>query len=272
MTIPLKTCEEHREYVEHLARISFYFARRWLKAKYPEHSMGELIRDHTPLLYHALNYLDNATQWDNPDCHRILTEADNLSLLSPDEFEDGMWEFIHPLARERAVLNYPDSVGIKVLPGWNCGSLKYDPPQTGIPPTWCTVHILNAVGPYSLFDDPEYLPACFQLLMKEGSIRFGYDTLYCGSWLNHRADWLSFFPEEWRSNLSPLSPDPVPRWHFGWWGQLVTGRGTVNPKAEIFVRENGYLKYQYRTSHCSFENMKRHLAEINKTAIDREEK
>ena len=72
-----------------------------------------------------------------------------------------------------------------------------------------------------------------------------------------------YFPQEWRDNLekAPSTP-PVPQWHYGWWGQLVTGKGTINPKTDAFVRENGYLKYNCLSSHCTFENMRKHLKEV----------
>ena len=53
--------EEHKVYVEQMARIYFFVARR-LKEKTPETPISELIRNHTPLFFHALNYMDYETQ------------------------------------------------------------------------------------------------------------------------------------------------------------------------------------------------------------------
>ena len=259
----LKTLEEHCKYVEGFARVSFFFARKWLMPKFPEKKPGELIRDHTPLLYHGLNY-PPAAQSENPECQKILSRADDLAGLEPEEFEETMWNEIRDLAAKRAELNYPNAVGVKAPASWNCGSLKYDPPfeHPNLDPGQVTFHIANAVGPKSIFDDPDYLPHCFLLLMKEAQFRFGCHTLFTSTWLNERQAFLNCFPQEWRRNMSPRPEEhPVPRWHFGWWGQLVTGRGTINPKAEKFVRENGYLKYCCLASHCSFENMRKHLRE-----------
>ena len=259
----LKTLEEHRRYVEGLARVSFFFARKWLVPKFPEKKPGELIRDHTPVLYHGLNYPVSA--WaENPECRDMLDRADRLADLEPEEFEETMWNGIKELAEKRAELNYPNAVGVKAPASWNCGSLKYDPPSEhpNLDPDQVTFHIANAVGPKSIFDDPDYLPHCFLLLMKEAEFRFGSHTLFTSTWLNEREAFLNCFPQEWRDNMSPRPEEhPVPRWHFGWWGQLVTGRGTINPKAEKFVRENGYLKYCCLASHCSFEKMRKHLKE-----------
>ena len=152
---------------------------------------------------------------------------------------------------------------MKAPASWNCGSLKYDVPAAAALESGRVVfHIANAVGPKSIFEDPDYLPHCFLLLMKESEFRFGVNVLFTSTWLNEKKAFLACFPQEWLDNLSPRPEEkPVPRWHFGWWGQLVTGRGTINPKAEKFVRENGYLKYCCLASHCSFENMRKHLRE-----------
>ena len=260
----LKTLEEHFEYVKRMTRVSFFFARKWLVPQFPETSIGELIRDHTPALYHGLNYEDYQTKWDNPDCRNILSHANDLSALSPEDFEEEMWKFIEKLARKRAELTYPAAVGIQAPPDWNCGSLKYDLPANhpDMDPNWIVFHIANAVGPKSIFDDPTYLPCCFLLLMKEAEIRFNSNILYTSTWLNEKEEFLQIFPQEWRDNREPCDKKPVPGWHFGWWGQLVTGKGTVNPKTEKFARENGYLKYACRMSYCSFSSMRRHLKQF----------
>ncbi len=257
----LKTPEENREYVEHMARVSFYFARRWLTQRLPDKPLSELIRDHTPVLYHGLEHLDNETKWNNPECQKILSKADELAALPPDEFENAMWEFVKDYAMKRADEFYPKSVGIMPPANWNCGSLRYDPPKPQLPPGWCVFHISNTVGPKSIFDDPKYLPACFQLLLKESEMRFGFTTLYTGTWLNEREEFLENFPDEWRKNLSKPDKDitQIPPWHFGMWGQIVTARGTINPKIEAMVREEGHLRYCERSSHCSYEAMKKHV-------------
>lgn len=257
-----KTAEEHFEYVKKLARVSFFYARCHLMPRFPESKISELIKKHTPLLYEALGYHDYETGWDNPDCRAILDKADELSALSPTDFEEEMWNSIELLARCRVADDYSHTLGAITPESWNCGSLKYGPPQKKRPPEWCAFHIANAVAPKSIFADSDYLPACFRLLLTESSIIFGYTVLYTCSWLNDREEWLRLFPDEWRRNLSPRSEKPVPEWNFGWWGQLVNARGSINPKAESFVRANGFLKYECRTSHCGFDDMFKHLEQI----------
>ena len=257
----LKTLEEHFYYVERFARVSFFFASKHLKDRFPEQKLSELITNHTPIRYHGFNLTPQEWESDKT-CTALLADADNFAHLPAEEFEEMMWNRYADFARERAEINYPNAVGIKAPPSWNCGSLKYDAPSDhpALPPERIVFHIANAVGPYSIFDDEEYLARCFLLLMKETKVKYGSSDLYTGTWLNEHPSFLKYFPEEWHKNMAPAPEGKaVPQWHFGWWGQLVTGRGTINPKTEQFARDNGYLKYSCRSSHCSYEAMEEHL-------------
>ena len=259
----LKTLEEHCTYVERFARISFFYASKYLSKRFPEKKLSELITAHTPIRYHGFNL--SQEEWKTePRCLRLLEDADTLSSLPPEEFEEEMWKRNSAFARERAELNYPNAVGVKAPPSWNCGSLKYDTPaeHPALSPRRIVFHIANSVGPYSIFEDSEYLARCFLLLLKETRLKYGSDDLFTGTWLNEHPSFLKYFPEEWRTNMAPRKEEkPVPEWHFGWWGQLVTGRGTINPKAEDFVRQNGCLRFACRSSHCSYDAMEKHLKE-----------
>jgi len=252
-----KTLEEHKAYVEQMVRLSFFFARRWLKGQSPEKPLGELLRDHTPLFHHALDYHDYETKWNNSDCLQIAAKVDDLQGLPENEFEERMYAEIKNLAMERAERFYLESVGVTVPKDYNAGSLKYDPPKSSRPANYCNFHIANAVSPKSIFDDPEYLPGCFRELMDKSEKEYGYDTLGTSTWLDDNPRWLRLFPREWHDNLSPRTDDVG--WNFGNWGQLVTARGTFNEKAGQYVRENGKLKYKARGSHCSFAEMRKYL-------------
>lgn len=257
-----KTLEEHEAYIEQMCRVSFFFPNRWLRARTPEKPLSELLRDHTPLFFHALNYLDYETKWNNPDCLRIMAKADELQELPPSEFEERMWAEIKDLAMERAKCFYPESVGIAMPKDWNVRSLKYDPPKSDLPQNYCCFHIANALAPHSIYDNPKHLPECFLELMERSEKEYGYDTLYTGTWLNDTPRWLALFPEEWTASLSPRG-DSI-GWHFGYWGQMVTARGTFKEKAGQHLRQHGELKYKGRTSHCSFVAMRAHIKNIVK--------
>ena len=262
MRIKKKSLEEHKEYIEQFCRVSFFFAGL-LKNKVRNKTISEFLRDHTPLFYHALNYLDKETGWNNPDCLQIMKKANELEISSGQEFEEIMYREVRDLAMERAEKFYSTSVGVQVPSDWNVGSLKYDSPSQKLPADYCKFHIANAVAPKSIFDDHEYLPKCFIELMDRSEKEYGYDTLYTETWLNDTPRWLALFPQEWHDNLSPATDNVT--WHFGHWGQLVSARGTFNYKAGDYLRENGYLRYNNRSSHCSFQAMRKHLEQILKS-------
>lgn len=267
MALEKKTLEEHKLYGEQMARLAFYFAKKWLAPRNPDKPLSELLKNHTPLFYHALHFSPDS--WMNvPGCVQIMNQADRLADLSPEEFEEEMWAFTRILSWTQAEDNYPCGVGINTKNHWNCGTLKYDPPNENLQKGWVVFHISNAIGPHSIFEDPEYLPRCFQLLMKETEIRYGCDTLYTSTWLNSREEWLKIFPDEWRENMTPTTDEEseegrlFPPWHFGWWGQIVTKRGTIHPSMDQYIRENGKLKFACKASHCSFKNMREHLKQF----------
>ena len=96
-----KTLEEHLLYTEQLARLSFFYARRFLLPRMNGKSLGDCLRDHTPLLYHALNFTDFESNWNSDDCNAILRKADSLAALPAEKFEEEMWRhYLHPLARK----------------------------------------------------------------------------------------------------------------------------------------------------------------------------
>ena len=255
----LKTLEEHKVYTERLARISFFYAQKYLRALLPGASISECLKDHTPLLYHALFHSEAMGKWDDPESLRILAKAEELSALPPEEFEEAMWDYIRDYSHERAEWNYPRGVGIAHPPSWHCGSLTYESPTPKRPPTWVAFHIANGVGPHSIFEDPDYLPKCLRLLMAEARIRFGADTLTTSTWLNDRPRWQALFPKSWMENLSPLKDPFIPVWSVAAWGQIIDSRGCVVPEREQELRETGHFRYQTRSSHCTFADLEAHL-------------
>jgi len=249
--VAVKTLQEHLNFVEEAARLSFHFS--WhLQSQLPDETLSDIIRKHTMLYYHLLNL-----PADQPRPELVAVPA-----AGAEEFEQAMWSFCKDFIVEKATAFYPDSIG---MPGyinkpryqWNCGSLKYDPPHLELP-GYCVFHIANGTAPLSIFDVPGHLLECFEKLIRDSEKEYGYTTLYTMTWLNDRKDFLFYFPEEWRENLTPWEKR-IPGWSIGDWGQLLTARGLLNPKTAAFVRENGYLKYCSRKSHCSYKNMKLHL-------------
>lgn len=255
----LKSLEEHLFSIETMARLSFFYAARWLKMEFaPEKSMSDCLSCHTPLLFHGLICYDREKWQEHPACRLIMDEADKLADLAPDRFENAMWEKCGAAIRQRAEETYSDSRGIGTPPSWNCGSLKYDPPRPETPNV-CAFHIYNTVPPHSIFEDTEYLVCCFRLLMKETELRYGADTLTTSTWLNDRSRWLKFFPDEWQQNLSPRDTGRLPGVTVGDWGFIIDARGCINPKWDLYIRENGRFPFYQRKSHCSYTAMRQHL-------------
>jgi hypothetical protein len=247
----VKTLKEHLEFVQEISLLSFSFAWK-LQTKLPEENLSDILRLHTMLYYHILNLPTEKTRTELSAC-----KAENA-----EDFEKVMWDRTKDFILDKASKFYPDSIGmpgyIKPESHWNCGSLKYDPPHLGLSGNPCVFHIANTTAPRSIFEVKGHLLECFEKLICSSEKEYGYTTLYTSTWLNDREDFLHFFPQEWRDNLSPREKR-IPGWTVADWGQLLTGRGLLNKKTAAFARENGVLKYCNRSSCCSFANMKKHL-------------
>jgi len=256
----VKTATEHRDYVRALARISFHFAYHWWQ-DHDDGSIAEAISKRTPLCHHALNLLRNEGE-SHPVWQDVLTQAEAAvaDVEDADAFEQAMFDHVRAFADERADRFYAESVGVMLPRDWNVRSLKYDPPHEHLPAGYCNYHIANALAPRSILADPRHLPECFLEMMDRTEREYGYHTLHTSTWLNEEPRWLALFPQEWHDNLSPAS-DTI-HWHFGYWGQLVNARGTLNQKAAQYLRENGRFRYLPRSSHCSFAAMREHLATL----------
>lgn len=243
----------------------------------------DVLNTHTPFFYHALRFSEpselkdfypekdiDAMNWQEqmalgekrPEWQGIANYAQEMinKTTSAEDFERKMVECVKDVLNTRATQTYPIDVGIAPSPDYNAGSLKYDPPKDGQPKTNCVFHIANAISPQSIFDSPTYLPKCFLTLMEKSEKDYGYTTLTTSTWLNDYPRWLAIFPEEWLANLSP--PSENIGWHFGYWGQMVTARGTFNHKAGDYLRQHGVMKYKIRHSSCSFANMKEKMYQI----------
>ena len=75
----LKTEAEHREYLEQMAALSFFFAKKWLAAEFPAERISTLLLQHTPLL-HYLNFTEK--EWtSHPDCCGFCRNLMNCNLF-----------------------------------------------------------------------------------------------------------------------------------------------------------------------------------------------
>ncbi len=254
----IKSLAEHVISIEDMAKFSFFYAARYLPGMVPDKSLAEALFDHTPLLFHGLNYREKEHFAEINLCRMLADGCERFAGIAPTDFEQEMWNLCGDAIKLRAEELYEKSRGVATPPGWNCGSLKYDMPEPE-EPHLCRFHIYNTVSPASVFDDPEYLILCFKLMMKECELRFNADTLITSTWLNEHPRWLEFFPEEFRNSFAPRKTDYVPNRTVGSWGFLYDRRGCMNMKYIRQIRENGVLPFIPRTGRCSFELMRRHL-------------
>ena len=127
-------------------------------------------------------------------------------------------------------------------------------------------HIANAISPKSIFDDPLYLPCCFMIMMEQVEALYQAEYILTGTWLNSNSKWLELFPQEWHDNLS--APPADIKWHYGFWGQFITARGTFNDKLGDYFRTNRKFRYSLRSSKCTLAAMRKHLRARLFTAQD----
>ena len=77
------------------------------------------------------------------------------------------------------------------------------------------------------------------------------------TWLNANAKWLALFPKEWHDNLTEPSTDV--KWHYGYWGQFISARGTFNDRLGDYVRSTRKFRYYPRGSKCTLAAMRSHM-------------
>ena len=260
MEIKPKTIEEHREYIHQIVHLKLFFLWNWLKA-HPEELLPEVLRERVDIYRKtAVNdELLNPTnlKFHNPEWLEYERRLEELfEKYNNDEkaFEDNAFEVFRPTLEKRLPKDFADKSGTA---GYQCGSLRYNLMEEGKIHETIGFHIANAVQPHSIFEDPQYLPHCFVKLMDETAERYGSSRLSTGTWLNSLPKWLELFPQEWLDNMGEESTDV--RWHYGFWGQFITARGTFNYKYGKILRETGRLPFYTRKSECSFTAMRKHL-------------
>ncbi|HUT59311.1 MAG TPA: hypothetical protein VNA25_15790 [Phycisphaerae bacterium] len=257
---PGKTLQEHVQFVREMARLQLWFLWSWLK-RHTQEDFAQGLRKRTDV-YHRT---DLCRRTPSGDCdfgdprwleleqaaravfERTRRDADGSA------FERQAVDIFGARLDARSAADYEAG---PQLPGYQCGSLKYDPPREDTPDR-VFFHIANAVAPRSIFDEPRYLPECFAQLMDRSGAEHGVDRLTTATWLNSDERWLRLFPPEWRENMGPEMTD-VGR-GMGWWGQFVNARGTLNHKRAQEFRRTGRLHFPPRRSWCSFDAMRRRL-------------
>lgn len=215
---------------------------------HPEESFSEILRNHTLLSYllrESCNECENFPEM----AEDFLREADVNFMLAAEKYRDRIPELA--------------SKNVKGACSWNPAyepgmSLRWSDPHPDLPPNWCIFHMWNGHRPQSFLRDKKYFAECFMKIMEDSVKKYPqYDTLYTFSWLLSEPRFQEFFPEEWIKNMGEKHPGIYA--NLGFLGQFLTAKMTLNRKTAAQYLETGVLPYQPCRSHCSFDNMKKHL-------------
>lgn len=261
MAIPNLTLEEHQNWIFDLTKLQLHHLWNWLK-QHPEEKFidglrkrVDLCRKTDPKPKHSdiaeINY--ETPQWQEVEAMLSPIYQESKKDEKADLFEFTAFEHIQPILAKFAANTYGSTYKFDQ---YQCGSLKYDPPKEDDPKA-VMFHIGNAVSPNSIFTDPGYLEGCFLDLLKQTREKYGVDIIKTDTWLNSLPKWLEYFPEEWQDNLGPENKDV--QWHFGFWGQFISAKGTFNHKYGQILRETGEFPFYPRSSRCSFTALEQYL-------------
>jgi len=258
-----KTYKEHRQYLHDIARLQLWFTW-WWKQNNVDESFRLILRQRVDI-YRKTNInkgtMNSKTDFENLewlDLERQLAELYQKYSSSGESsmFEDEAFLVVQATIDARSRRDYEERPYVL---DYQCGSLKYDKPGEEHPKR-VNFHIANAVSPQSIFADKKYLPQCFMDLMNKSAAEYGADSLCTNTWLNLHPRWLKLFPSEWTVNMKPENKNV--QWHFGFWGQFITARGTFNTRLGRQLRETGEFPFWPRPSWCSFESLQKHLSGI----------
>jgi hypothetical protein len=260
---PPCTADEHLEYLSEIVKLKLSFLFMWL-CRHPEASFSSAIRSRVDI--YTKTHLNEdglcpAMNFDHPDWLTLEERAQRAFEAhrgdpDPSGFERDAFAVFRESIALRAPLSYSLLVSRNDLEDYQCGSLRYDTP-TQSSPDRVFFHIANAIRPDSIFSDPKYIPACLCDLMDRCEREFGAKVLTTFTWLNAVPRWVLCFPPCWQERMS--EPNHDVEWHYGFWGQFINARTTLNQRHARFLRETGELPLLPRESWCTFEELREHL-------------
>jgi len=256
-----KTIEEHRDYLYEIVKLKLFFLRNWL-LEHPEETLAYVLRNRVDIYRKtAVNdALLNPAElhFESPEwlgMEQQLAAVYDKYKDSPEEFEKRGFEIFKTSVDARLEKDFNDN---STFAAYQCDSLKYNEYDDGEKHEKIVFHIANALRPESIFADPQYLPRCFIDLMDQTAEKYASTRMSTHTWLNSLPRWLELFPQEWHDNMILASPSDI-KWHYGYWGQFLTARGTFNFKYGEILRKTGKLPFCPGGSECSFEAMREHL-------------
>ena len=256
-----KRYEEHCDYLFDVVKLQLWFLWHW-KRTHPDETIQSILRNRidvyrkTDINKESMNPAH--VNFDDPewrDLEERIVERYQKHCFTSDvvAFENDAFQVVRPTIHARSRRDYEERPYVL---DYNSGSLTYCTPGKKNPKR-VYFHIANAIAPRSIFADNDYLPQCLLKLMEKSAAEYGADSLCTGTWLNSHPIWLKLFPGEWRAHMTPENRDV--QWHFGFWGQFITARGTFNARLGGQLRETGEFPYWPRSSWCSFTALRNHL-------------
>lgn len=256
-----KTLEEHREYLYEMIKLKMWFIAHWLK-NHPEEKFVDVLRKRvdvyrkTDVNPGTLNPVE--LYWDDPRwqaMEKAAEESYNRNIDHPEIFEKEGLEIFKASLDARCERDMADR---SECLRYQCGCLRHNPEATD---DFLGFHIANFCRPCSFLDYPAYTKGCFQMLLDRAEFIYHVPKIGTGTWLNGNPQWLKWFPQEWKDNMS--EPNKDVQWHFGFWGQFISARGTFNFKYGKILRETGEFPYYPRRSQCTIKAMREHLDKIH---------
>ena len=260
MSLQPKSLEEHRAYLYDICRLKFFFMARWLK-KHPEEEFSAVLRNRVDIFrktdFNPEGLNPAGFYFDRPEWLAFEARLQEVwEMVDKNEklFEEWAFDLVKVHLDNRCERDYLDQ---SRLAGYQCGFLRYNLQLTKERPDTLGFHIANNKQPDSCFDDIEYVKECFNKLLDAAEKEFRVSKIGTGTWLNNHPKWLVFFPDEWQKNMQAPNTDVA--WHYGFWGQFITSRGTFNAKAAAKVRATSELPCFPKYSCCTVKAMREHI-------------
>jgi hypothetical protein len=266
LNIPdLITPEEYLDYLVSSVRLKLWFCWHFL-SDHPEDTFVDTIQNRVDIWRRTSlnpNFLDGplgsleTVEWKSLIAALEEIYIKNRQSGSAKSFEDESISVLTPFLLLRVDRDICDITNKVDLGKYQCGSLRYDLEPVKDNPQRISFHIANACYPLSPFADPGYFPRCFIDMMNQCQEKFKVTEISTTTWLNSYPKWLKLFPSEWSDNMGV--PDTNVYWHYGFWGQFITGRRTFNHKLGQQFRDTGCIPYPMRSSWCTISAMRKHL-------------
>lgn len=243
------TREEYLEICREMFDFVLKSASRY-KIDHPDEAYSEILKKRT-----LFSYLLREGCY---ECTTYPAEAEEFTAEADRDFQSACEKY-KDIIPEIASQNY------RTVTQWNEEyapgmSLHWSDPHPDLAPNWCIFHMWNGKRPGSFLQDKRYFAECFMRIMEEARAKYPqYDTLYTFSWLLSEPRFQEFFPQEWRDNMTE-GVDFIAA-NLGFLGQFLTSKMSLNRKTTAQYLASGKLPFAPRSSHCSFEAMKKHLTD-----------